>query len=133
MSTGMPLYRLPSGSRNDAAGIVLGAASPVAVGIVLAVWVATQYVAIQLHFHPSLGRPLLAVPPPHQMWLAPAAAPVAALGAAGLTRGWRRHWAGLLFIAAAALSPRADWPLDPSLNFFFSRWTFRNRPVTRGS
>ena len=91
MSTGMPLYRLPSGRRNDAAGIVLGAASPVAVGIVLAVWVATQYVAVQLHFHPSLGRPLLTVPPPDQMWLAPAAAAVAALGAAGLTRGWSRR------------------------------------------
>ena len=35
MSTGMPLYHLPSGSRNDAAGIVLGAAGAVAVGIVL--------------------------------------------------------------------------------------------------
>ena len=67
MSTGMPLYHLPSDGRNDAAGIALGAASAVAVGIVLAVWVATQYVAIQFHFHPGLGPPLLTVPPSHQL------------------------------------------------------------------
>src|SRR3989442_3503185 len=105
MSTGMPLSGLPSGRRNDTAGIVLGAASPVAVGIVLAVWVATQYVAVQLHFHPSLGRPLLTVPPPHQMWLAPAAAARAALGAAGLTRGWSPRWARWLLLAAARPPP----------------------------
>src|SRR5712691_92113 len=126
MSTGMPLYRLPSGSRNDAAGIVLGAASPVAVGIVLAVWVATQYVAVQLHFHPGLGRPLLAVPPPLQMWLAPAAAVIAALGAAGLTRAWSRHWAGWLFIAAGLLLALRIGPLYPPFHFFLWWWRFGN-------
>src|SRR2546426_401748 len=124
MSTGMPLYRLPSGRRNDAAGIVLGAASPGAVGIVLAVGVATQYVAVQLHFHPSLGPPLLTVPPPHQMWLAPGAAVVAALGAAGLTRAWSRRWAGWLFLAAGLLLALRLGPLYPPFHFFLWWWRF---------
>src|SRR5437667_8508283 len=124
MSTGMPLYRLPSDSRNNAAGIALGAASAVAVGIVLGMWVATQYVAVQLHFHPSLGRPLLTVPPPLRMWLAPAAA--AALGAAGLTRGWSRRWAGWLFLAAGLLLALRIGPLYPPLNFLFWGWRFGN-------
>src|SRR2546426_9691424 len=84
-------------------------------------WVATQYVAVQLRFHPSLGRPLLTVPPPHQTWLAPAVAAVAALGAAGLTRGWSRRWAGWLFLAAGlppALPPGPPYPPVP----FFPLW-----------
>src|SRR3989441_7217780 len=133
MSTGMPLYRLPSGSRNDAAGIVLGAAGAVAVGIGLGMWVATQYVAVQLHFHPSLGRPLLTVPPPHQTWLAPAAAAVAALGAAGLTRGWSRRWAGWLFLAAGLLLALRVGPLYPPLNFLLWWWRFGNSPGTAGT
>src|SRR3989442_10111587 len=130
MSTGMPLYHLPSGRRNDAAGIVLGAASPVAVGIVLGMWVATQYVAIQLRFHPSLGRPLLTVPPPNQMWLAPAAAAVAALGAAGLTRSWSQRWAGWLFLAAGLLLALRIAPLYPPLNFLLWWWRFGNASGT---
>jgi len=64
MSTETPLYRLPRGSRDEAAGTVLTAAASLVVTIVLAVWIATQYVAIQFHFHPGLGPPLLTVPPP---------------------------------------------------------------------
>ena len=54
MSTETPLYRLPCGSRDEAAGIALSAVSAVVGTIVLAVCVATQYVAIQFHFHPGL-------------------------------------------------------------------------------
>ena len=46
MSTETPLYRLPSGSRDETAGIALSAVSAVVGTIVLAVCVATQYVAI---------------------------------------------------------------------------------------
>ena len=44
MSTETPLYRLPCGSRDEAAGIALSAVSAVVGTIVLAVCVATQYV-----------------------------------------------------------------------------------------
>src|SRR5438445_12831734 len=103
MSGGAPLYRLPRGGRDEAAGIVLAAAGAVVVMLVLAVWVATQYVPIQFHFHPGLGPPLLTVPPPHRMWLAPAAVVVAALGAASLTCRRSRRWAGWLSLAAGLL------------------------------
>src|SRR5213593_3079009 len=103
MSGGAPLYRLPRGGRDETAGIVFAAAAALVVTMVLAVWVATQYAAIQFHFHPGLGPPLLTVTPPHRVWLAPAAAAVAALGAASLTSGRRRRWAGWLFLAAALL------------------------------
>src|SRR2546426_12052967 len=96
-------------------------------------WIATQYVAVQLHFHPGLGRPLLTVPPPHQMWLAPAAAAVAALGAAGLTRGWSRRWAGWLFLAAGLLLALRIGPLYPPLNFLLWWWRFGNSPGTAGT
>ena len=49
MSGGAPLYRLPRGGRDEAASIVLAAAAAVVVMMVLAVWVATQYAAIQFH------------------------------------------------------------------------------------
>ena len=63
MSASLPPYRLPRGGRNEAAGIVLGAAGAVVGTIGLAVWAATQYVALRLHFDPRLGTPLLAVAP----------------------------------------------------------------------
>src|SRR2546426_8694495 len=91
-------------------------------------WVATQYVAVQLRFHPSLGRPLLTVPPPLQMWLAPAAAAVAALGAAGLTRAWSRHWAGWLFLAAGGLPPPPPRPPFPPVPLFLSLGGLRHPP-----
>jgi type IV secretion system protein VirD4 len=130
MSTETPLYRLPCGSRDEAASIVLAAAAALVATIVLAVWVATQYVAVQLHFHPGLGVPLLTVPPPHQMWLAPAGAVVAALGAAGLTRGWSRRWAGWLFLAAGFLLALCIGPLYPPLNFLLWWWRFGNASGT---
>src|SRR5437899_4632049 len=124
MSTETPLYRLPRGSRDEAAGTVLTAAASLVVTIVLAVWIATQCVAIQFHFHPGLGPPLLTVPPPHQLWLAPAAVVVAALGAAGLTRGWSRRWAGWLFLAAGLLLALRIGPLYPPLHFLLWWWRF---------
>ena len=57
MSDSLPPYRLPRGGRNEAAGIVLGAAGAVVGTIGLAMWGATQYVALRLHFDPRLGAP----------------------------------------------------------------------------
>src|SRR2546426_5304822 len=132
MSTETPLYRLPRGSRDEAAGTVLTAAASLVVTIVLAVWIATQYVAIQFRFHPGLGPPLLTVPPPHRMWLAPAAV-VAALGAASLTCGRSRRWAGWLFLAAGLLLALGIGPLYPPLNFFLWWWRVGNSPGTAGT
>src|SRR5438309_807304 len=130
MSTETPLYRLPCGSRDEAAGIALSAVSAVVGTIVLAAWVATQYVAIQFHFHPGLGLPLLTAPPSYRIWLVPAAAGVAALGAAGLTRGWNRRWAGWLFLAAGLLLALRIGPLYPPLNFLLWWWRFGNASGT---
>src|SRR5436309_2314673 len=130
MSTETPLYRLPCGSRDEAAGIALSAVSAVVGTIVLAVCVATQYVAIQFHFHPGLGLPLLTAPPSHRIWLAPAGPGVAALGAAGLTRGWNRRWAGWLFLAAGLLLALRIGPLYPPLNFLLWWWRFGNASGT---
>src|SRR5205809_7831572 len=133
MSGGAPLYRLPRGGRDEAASIVLAAAAAVVVMMVLAVWVATQYVAIQFHFHPGLGPPLLTVTPPHRVWLAPAAAVAAALGAASLTSGRCRRWAGWLFLGAGLLLALRIGPLYPPLNFFLWWWRFGNSPGTAGT
>jgi len=133
VSGGAPLYSLPRGGREEAASIALGAAAAVVVMIVLAVWVATQYVAIQFHFHPGLGPPLLMVPPPHRTWLAPGAVVVAALGAASLTSGRSRRWAGWLFLAAGLLIALRIGPLYPPLNFFLWWWRFGNSPGTAGA
>src|SRR5437773_153018 len=133
MSDGAPLYRLPHGGRDETASIVLPAAAALVVTIVLAVWVATQYVAVQFHFHPGLGRPLLTVPQPHRVWLAPAAVVVAALGAASLTCGRSRRWAGWLFLAAGLLVTLRIGPLYPPLSFFLWWWRFRNSPGTAGT
>ena len=133
MSGGAPLYRLPRGGRDEAASIVLAAAAAVVVMMVLAVWVATQYAAIQFHFHPGLGPPLLTVTPPHRVWLAPAAAVVAALGAASLTSGRCRRWAGWLFLGAGLLLALRIGPLYPPLNFFLWWWRFGNSPGTAGT
>src|SRR3989442_14868538 len=122
MSGGAPLYRLPRGGRDEAASIVLAAAAAVVVMMVLAVWVATQYVAIQFHFHSGLGPPLLTVTPPHRVWLAPAAVVVAPLGAASLTRGRCRRWAGWLFLGAGPLLPRRIGPPFPPHQFFLCGW-----------
>src|SRR5437870_11559973 len=130
MSGGAPLYRLPRSGRNEAPSIVLAAAAAGVVMMVLAVWVATQYVAIQFCFHLGLGPPLLTVPPPHRMWLAPAAVVVAALGAASLTCGRSRRWAGWLFLAAGFLVALRIGPLYPPLNFFLWWWRFGNSPGT---
>src|SRR5437867_13440557 len=100
--------------------------------IVLAVWVATQSVAIQFRFHAGLGPPLLTVPPPHRMWLAPAAVVVAALGAASLTSGRSRRWAGWLFLAAGLLLALPLGPLYPPLHFFLRWWPFGPSPGTAG-
>src|SRR3989441_9278099 len=129
MSGGAPLYRLPRGGRDEAAGIVLAAAAAVVVMMVLAVWVATQYVAIQFHFHPGLGPPLLTVPQPHRVWLAPAAVVVvAALGAASLTCDRSRRWAGWLFLAAGPPLALRLGPLFPPLQFFLSWWRVGTSP-----
>ena len=133
MSGGAPLYRLPRGGQEEAVGSVLAAAAAAVVMIVLAVWVATQYVAIQFHFHPGLGPPLLMVPPPHRAWLAPGAVVVAALGAASLTSGRSRRWAGWLFLAAGLLIALRIGPLYPPLNFFLWWWRFGNSPGTAGA
>ena len=133
MSGGAPPYRLPRGPRDEAAGIVLTAAATLVVTIVLAVWVATQYVAVQFRFHPGLGLPLLTVLPTHRMWLAPAAVVVAALGAASLTCGRSRRWAGVLFLAAGLLVALRIGPLYPPLNFFLWWWRFGNSPGTAGT
>ena len=45
MTGSLPPYRLPRGGRNEAAGVVMGAAGAVVATIGLAVWAATQYVA----------------------------------------------------------------------------------------
>src|SRR3989442_882988 len=124
MRTETPLYRLPRRSRDEAAGIALSAARAVVGAIVLAAWVATQYVAIQLHFHPDLGVPLLTAPRPYRIWLAAAAAVVAALAAAGLTRNWSRRSAVWLFLVAGLLLALRIGPLYPPLNFLLWWWRF---------
>src|SRR3989454_2942006 len=129
MSGGAPLYRLPRGGRDEAASIVLAAAAAVVVMMVLAMWVATQYAAIQFHFHPGLGPPLLTVTPPHRVWLAAAAAVVAALGAASLTSGRCRRWAGWLFLGAGALFALRIGPPSPPLHFFFWWGGVRHSPA----
>src|SRR5438105_2637839 len=118
MSAETPLYRLPRSGRDEAAGVVLSAAAALIVTIVLAVWVATQYVAIQFRFHPGLGPPFLTVPPPHRMWLAPAAVVVAALGTASLTCDRSRRWAGWLFLAAGLLVALRIAPPSPPPHSF---------------
>src|SRR2546426_6776220 len=133
MSGGAPLYRLPRGGRDEAASIVLAAAAAVVVMMVLAMWVATQYAAIQFHFHSGLGPPLLTVPQPHRVWLAPAAVVVAALGAASLACGRSRRWAGWLFLAAGLLVALRIGPLYPPLSFFLWWWRFGNSPGTVGT
>ena len=132
MSTTTPLYRLPRSSRDEVAGIVVSAARVVVGTVVLALWVATQYVAGQLHFHPALGLPLLTVTPPYRTWLAPAACIIAVLGAAGLTRGRSRRWAGWLFLAAGLLLVLRVGPLYPPLNFLLWWWRFGSSPSTAG-
>src|SRR2546427_13196897 len=119
MSTTTPLYHLPRSSRDEVAGIVVSAARVVVGTVVLALWVATQYVAGQLHFHPALGLPLLTVTPPYRTWLAPAACIIVVLGAAGLTRGRSRRWAGWLFLAAGAPPPPPRGPPGPPAHFRF--------------
>src|SRR5437867_44716 len=101
--------------------------------IVLAVWVATQYVAIQFHFHPGLGPPLLTVPPSHLVWLAPAAGVDAALGDASRTCGRSRRCAGCVFLVAGLLVTLRIGPLYQPLNFFLWWWRFGNSPGTAGT
>src|SRR5437870_3477924 len=133
MSGGAPPYRPPHGGRDETASIVLAAAAAGVVMMVLAMWVATQYAAIQFHFHPGLGPPRLTVPPPHGGWLRPAVVVVAALGAAGLTGGRSRRWAGWLFLAAGLFLALRIGPLYPPFNFFLWWWRFGNSPGTAGT
>src|SRR5439155_22730570 len=67
------------------------------------------------------------------LWLAPAAAVVAALGAASLTSGRCRRRAGWLFLGAGLLLALRIGPLYPPLNFFLWWWRFGNSPGTAGT
>ena len=130
VTTSVPPYRLPRGGRNEAAGIVMGAAGAVVGTIGLAVWAATQYVAFRLHFDPRLGAPLLALAPVHQVWLGPPAVVVAALGVASLTNTRTRGWAGWLFLATGLLLALRIGPLYPPFQFFLWWWRFGDTPGT---
>ena len=130
MTSSVPPYRLPRGGRNEAAGIVMGAAGAVVGTIGLAVWAATQYVAFSLHFDPRLGAPLLALAPVHQVWLGPPAVVVAALGVASLTNTRTRGWAGWLFLATGLLLTLRIGPLYPPFQFFLWWWRFGDTPGT---
>lgn len=56
------LYRLPSANGDTVAGIYSSAAVVVGGVIGFAIWMATQYAAYRLEFHPALGAPLLHIP-----------------------------------------------------------------------
>src|SRR5262249_31952345 len=123
-------YRLPRGGRNEAAGIVMGAAGAVVGTIGLAVWTATQYVALRLHFDPRLGAPLLAVTLVDQVWLGPPPVVGAAPGVASLTSTRTRGWAGWLFLATGLLLTLRIGPLYPPFQFFLWWWRFGDTPGT---
>jgi type IV secretion system protein VirD4 len=126
MSPGTPLYRLPRGGRNEAAGVVAGAAGAIVGTIGLAAWTATQYTAVRLGFHPGLGPALFEVPAPYQVWLSPLAIVAAALGAASFTRSRGRRWAGWLVMFAVLLVALRLGPLYPPFHFFLWWWRFGN-------
>src|SRR5439155_19270501 len=67
------------------------------------------------------------------LWLAPAAAVVAALGAASLTSGRCRRRAGWLFLGAGLLLALRIGPLYSPLNFFLWWWRFGSSPSTAGT
>jgi type IV secretion system protein VirD4 len=124
MSPGTPIYRLPRGGRNEAAGVVAGAAGAIVGTVGVALWTATQYTAFRLGFHPGLGPALVEVPAPHQVWLGPLAIVVAALGAASATRGRSRRWAAWLLVAAVFLVMLRLGPVYPPLHFFVWWWRY---------
>jgi type IV secretion system protein VirD4 len=53
------LYRLPPGGRIRAAGVYPAVLAGTVSGLLLTLWVATEWLAYQWHFSPSLGRPWL--------------------------------------------------------------------------
>ena len=128
--SGPTLYRLPVAGGNTAAGIYLGAVGAVAGIVLLSIWATTQLTAYRLHFHPTLGAPLVTAGSPYRELLGPAATLVATLGVGGLMIPTWRSTAVMLFVLAGALLTLRVGPLYAPFNFFIWWWRFGDAPGT---
>ncbi len=119
-----PLYRLPKGGRNSAAGFTIGALGSAFIAILLSVWATTQWVAWKLGFPPLLGPSLSEGPlSPGKLLLLVAAGAVGLALVRRLLRPPPWSLATLGVIGLVGLAAAATGPLYEPWAFFF--WNFR--------